>query len=417
METIISLVILLILLLGSAFFSGSETALFSLPHTKLLAYESSKDSRKRLIARLLKKPKDLLVTVFMMNVLINILFQNVVSGLAGPEASWLYKVVLPFAVLLICGEIIPKYIGLQQNVRFAEFTAPLTNFFQNLLKPIRRVTVAITVPISNALFFYLRKEQSISRDELKLVLKKSEEVGVLEKDESELVWGYLNLQDASVWEVMRPREEIIYYDITEPLTKLMHLFTDQQCTRIPVCEGDLQNMLGIISARRFFINRPELEAQTITLRSCLAKATYVPESTQAKVLLRRMDLDDQEIALVVDEYGAISGLITYEDLVEVVVGKIVDMRDKKQLYTRSGPNEIITNSTLGLDDFNELFDVELNSENGMKTIGGWLIERHGNIPKSGTEFDEAGFHFRILSADNTRIKQLHIRKTGKGSAA
>lgn len=414
MESIISIIILLILLIAGAFFSGSETALFSLPHTKVHAYSLSKDKRKQLVAHLLKKPKDLLVTVFMLNVLMNILFQNVVSSTVGPDASWIYKVVIPFVIVLIFSEIIPKYIGLQQNVRFAELTAPITNFFQTILRPIRRLTVAVTVPISNALFFYLRKEESISRDELKHVLKKSEEVGVLQKDESELVWGYLNLQDASVWEVMRPREEIIYYDINEPLTKLMHLFTDQQCTRIPVCEGDLQNMLGIISARRFFIHRPELEAQTITLRSCLVKPTYVPESTQAKVLLRRMDLDDQEIALVVDEYGAISGLITYEDLVEVVVGKIVDMRDKKELYTRSGPNEIIANSTLELDDFNELFDSDLSSENGMKTIGGWLIERYGNIPKSGVQLDEAGFHFRVLSADKTRIRQLQIRKLIKG---
>lgn len=330
MEYILPLTALFILLLGSAYFSGSETALFSLPHTKVNAFSASKDWRKQTIAHLLKKPRDLLVTVFMMNVLTNILFQNVLSSMFGPEGSWMYKVVLPFVILLTLGEIIPKYIGMQQNVKIAQQTAPIINFFQNLLAPIRRVTVAVTAPISHALFFYLKKEDSISRDELKHALSKSEELGVLQKDESELVWGYLDLQEDSVWDVMRPREDIIYYDINEPFSKLVHLFIDQQCSRIPVCEGDLQNMLGIISAKQFFIHSPDLEAKRMTLRSCLAKPTYVPESTQAKVLLRRMDLEDQEMALVVDEYGAISGLITYEDLVEVVVGQIADMRDKEK---------------------------------------------------------------------------------------
>lgn len=414
MESIFAFSIIIFLLLCSCFFSGSETALFSLPHTKVIGYTNSSDKRKQLVAHLLQRPRDLLVTVFMLNVLVNILFQNVISSLSGQDASWMFKVVLPFLLLLIFGEIIPKYIGLQQNVRVALWTAPLVSFVQNLIAPIRRLTVAVTAPISNALFFYLRKEDSISREELKLVLKKSEEHGVLQRDESEFVWGYLNLQDASVWEVMRPRDDIIFYDINEPLTKLTHLFVDQQCSRIPVCEGDLQNMLGIISAKRFFIHEPDLVSKKITLRSCLAKPTYVPESTQAKVLLRRMDLEDQEMALVVDEYGGITGLITYEDLVEVVVGQIVDMRDKNQQYTRSGPNEIIANSILELQDFNELFDTNLSSAAGMKTIGGWLIEKMGNIPKTGVQYEEENLIFQVLSSDATRIRQLLIRKLPKG---
>ncbi len=416
MESVVYSVAIIVLLIGSGFFSSSEIALFSLPHAKINTYAVSKDKRKRLVAHLLKKPRDLLVTIFMLNVLVNILLQNVISSLYGPDASWLFKVGLPFLLLLIFGEIIPKTIGMQQNVRLAAFTAPLINFFQDILTPIRRITIAVTAPISHALFFYLRKEESISRDELKLVLKKSEEKGVLKKDESELVWGYLNLQDASVHEVMRPRDEILFYDINEPLSKLTHLLTDQECTRIPVCDGDMQNMLGIISAERYFIHRPELESSKTTIRDYLSKPTYVPESTQAKILLRRMDLDNQEIALVVDEYGAISGLITYEDLVEVVVGKIADMRDTKELYTRSSETEIITSSTLELVEFNALFDCNLFSENGMKTIGGWLIEKMGSIPKSGAQYEGSGFYFQVLSADQTKIRQLYIRKQMKGGS-
>lgn len=414
MELLPAILLIGFLILSSAFFSSSEIALFSLPHSKVLAYQTSRDKRKQLIAHLLKKPRDLLVTVFMLNVLVNILLQNVISSLAGPNASWMLKVVLPFIILLIFGEIIPKTIGLQYNTSLASFTAPLIAFFQKIISPIRRITIAITAPVSHALFFYLRKEDSISRDELKLVLRKSEEVGVLQKDESELIWGYLSFQDASVREVMRPREEILFFDISEPLSKLTHLLMDQQCTRIPVCDGDLQKVVGIISAENFFIHKPQLEINPKKLPRYLSKPFYVPESTQAKHLLKRMDLDNQELALVVDEYGAISGLITYEDLVEVVVGKIADMRDIKKLYTRSSESEIITNSTLEIAEFNEIFDCNLESENGMQTIGGWLTERLGTIPKTGVQCEMDGFFFQVLAADNTRIKQLYIRKLTKG---
>lgn len=241
------------------------------------------------------------------------------------------------------------------------------------------------------------------------VLKTSQEHGVLDPDEADFVCGYLQLQEASVNEVARPREEIIYYDVMEPISKLTHLFVDEECSRIPVCDKNLDNIIGIITAKQFFLHRHNVSSGK-DLLPILTKPFYVPENTSAKMLLRRLDEKRQLLAIVVDEYGSISGLITREDLVEVVIGQISDRRDQKSLYTRSGKNEIIASGKLELEEFNEIFNVELVSPGNMATIGGWLTEKLGEIPKSGRKYEFENFLFQILSASPSLIKRLYIRK-------
>lgn len=409
MDVLFPLVLLFILTFLSGYFSATETALFSLPSSKVKTFALSKELRKQTIASLLSRPRDLLVTVFILNTLVNILLQNVSSAAFGEAGGWMFKVAIPFAVTLVLGEIIPKYIGIQNNMALSIATAPTINFIQNLIGPIRRLTIAITAPISRILFFFLKKNESISKEELRHVMKTSEEHGVLDEEEAELVWGYLNLQDSDVREVMRPREEILYYNIKEPLSKLTYLIADQHCSRLPVCNDTIDEMLGIISAKEYFLKK-ESVYQPEDLVRYLAKPYYVPENTPAPLLLRRLEEKGQEIALVVDEYGSVSGLITYEDLVEVVVGNISDKRDTKSLFTKAGENEIIASGKMELSDFNDFFGVDLESPNNMVTIGGWLTETMGEIPKSGQQFESHGFFFQVLSSDATRIKRLYIRK-------
>lgn len=412
METAIYIAAIIILILCSGYFSGSEAALFSLPSTRIKAYQTDPNPRKRLVANLLLRPRDLLVTVFMLNTVVNILLQNVASNLFGDIASWALKVGVPLALTLVFGEILPKYIGLQNNIAFSYLVAPVINFLQNVLKPIRQATIAVTTPISRAMFFFLKKEPEISKEELEHILKTSEEHGIFNADEGELISGYLYLQDAQVWEMMWPREDILYYNIQEPLTKLTYLLIDQECSRIPVCDEELDKVIGIISAKQYFLHRNKLKTPK-DLLPILSKPFYIPESTPARMLLRRFSEQDQVLALVVDEYGSITGLITREDLMEAVIGEIVDRRDQASLYTKAGENEIIASGKMELDEFNEHFGVSLESESNMVTIGGWLIEHLGEIPKSGNKFELQGFLFQILASTPSRIRRLYIRKLKK----
>lgn len=409
MELISLLILLVLLLVASAYFSASETALFSLPSTKLKAYETSTDPIRNLISRLLSRPQELLVTVFMLNTLVNILLQNVISAMFGEEASWILKIGVPLFLMLFLGEIIPKYIGIRVNDTLSIKVAPSIDFFHRVLKPLRRLVVEATAPVSRLMFFYLKPEKEITKQELKHVLHTSQKHGVLQQDEAELIWGYINLQDATVKEHMRPREDILFYDIEEPLSKLIYLFTDLQCARIPVYEQSPDTILGIISARQFFLHQHTIQTPN-DLKHHLSKPLYVPETTLASSLLRRFEENKQVIALVINEYGSLTGLISREDLFEVVVGDIADIRDTKALYTKAGAKEIIASGRMELSEFNEYFNVDLQSETNMITLGGWLVERFGDIPHTGTQYKADGFFFQILASDPNRVRRVYARK-------
>lgn len=403
-------IILLILLTFSAgFFSSTETAFFSLPATKIKAWLHSTDNRKQLVAKLLIKPRDLLVTVFMLNTLSNILLQNSASSMFGRGASWTLKIGVPFILMLLFGEIIPKYIGIQNNISLACASAPIISFFQDLLTPVRKTIIMLTEPISRFLFFFLKKEESLSEKEIQYLLLESEKSGLLKSEEAKLVEGYLNLQNATIQEVMRPKEDILFYNIEDPISKLVYLLVDQQCSRIPVCKDKLDHLYGIISAKTFFLHQNEIN-KTSKILPFLSKPLYVPEHTKAPILLLRFNQKKEEMAIIVDEYGSISGLITYEDLNELVVGEIHDLRDQKKLYTHQGDDTIIAHAKLDLSIVNEIFKSELKSHSNMVTIAGFLIEKLGEIPKTGEKHKIDGFHFQILSAEPNRIKRIYIKK-------
>jgi len=409
MELTFEIAFLIFLTVMSGYFSGSETALFSLSNTKLRAYALDSDARKQQIASLLKRPQDMLVTVFMLNTLVNILLQNVASNMFGNLASWGLKVGVPLIITLIAGEMIPKSFGMQYNVAISYWVAPSITFLQNLLAPIRYLIVAITTPISRMLFFFLKKEETISREELLHVLKTSEELEVLHQEELDLVCGYLDLQDATVNELMRPRQDVLFYATDEPLSCLEHLFVDQKCSRIPVCNGALEDVVGIITATEYFTHSASIKSSKDLLRH-LERPLYTPENSLARVALRRLEEQHQTISLVVDEYGSISGLIAREDILEVVIGQIKDLRDYKPLYSRQSDKEIIAEGKLEIDEFNEVFHSDLESEHNMVTIGGWITEQIGDIPKSGTKLKTAEFFFHVLAVDNNRIKRVYVRK-------
>jgi putative hemolysin len=404
--------ILALLLFFSGLFSASETALFSLSSLKVKTYKQDKDPRKQLIAQLLSSPRDLLVTIIMLNVAVNILIQNVSASLFKEASNWALNVGVPLALTLILGEVIPKSIGLVNNAKIAYRVAPFMQFLQRLLLPIRRVLVTMTNYISRVLFFFLRKEQEISIDELQHALRTSRKFGVLNEDEAELVRGYLALQESTVKERMRPREEVLFFDMDEPLSRLIHIFVDQECSRIPVCDKGLDKIIGIVTSRLFFLHREAIH-NSEDLKTILEKPFFVPESVPAKILLRQFYDRQESFAIVVDEYGSVSGIVALEDLVETVIGEIADRRDEKNLYTLSGEDVIIASGKMELAELEKIFDTSFQTENNMVTIGGYLTEKMGDIPKSGSKYTTEEFLFHVLAAEPTRVRRVYIRRLRK----
>ncbi len=401
-----------LLILASAFLSGSETALFSLSPLTIKSYKSSHIPRLNLIASLMSNPRRVLVTILMLNILANILIQNTVSAIFDEFQGWTLKIVVPLALTLFFGELLPKSLSLPNHTAVAYYVSPVVWFAMRLFALVREPLTKATNLISRVLFFFMREEKEIFSEELRLVLKTSEERGILMPIEAELIGGVLDLQHCHVKELMRPREEVLYYDIQEPLSQLIERFVDQKITRVPVCDGDLEKVLGVLTAKQYFFHRDKIQNPK-DLIPILKKPYYIPESTLGWTTLRNLRERGISLALVVNEYGSISGLITQEDLVEVVVGDIADARDLKSLYTRSSEDVIIASGKLELSEFEDIFGIPLKSSESIVTLGGWLIEQLGDIPTTGAKYATDDFLFYVLAAEPNRIRRLYVRRLKK----
>jgi magnesium and cobalt exporter, CNNM family len=400
---------LVIYTLASAFFSASETALFSLTPMQVRSYRRQPDRRRRLIAELLATPRGLLFTVLMMNVLVNLLVQNTASSLFNSFPGWILKVGFPLVLTLLFGEIIPKSIALPNNERIAYAVAPTISFVYRVLAPVRRAVTHVASYLSRFMFFFLHREREISHEELQHALDLSEQHGVLSREEAELVSGFMRIHTVAVRDLMWPRADILFYDINLPLSKLLHLFVEEEVSRVPVCDHHVENILGVMEADTYFLHRDQIH-ETGDLKRFLKKPFYVPETMEARDLLRRFGDREEALAIVVDEYGSISGLIAREDLVEVIVGEIVDRRDVAALYTRASRDVVIASGKLELEEFNTLFDEPLPIAPGCVTLGGWLTQRLGRIPIAGEKVVTEHYLFHVLAAEPNRVRRLYVRR-------
>jgi putative hemolysin len=408
---IIFLVIALVVLLGiSAYSSASETSLFSLSSMKVRAFQQGRDPRGRIVAKLLSCSRKLLVTILIVNVFVNILVQNVVSSIFGSLSGWFYTVGIPLILSLVFGEVIPKALAISNNTRIALSISRSLYIIEKLLTPIRFILVPVTSAVSRFTYFFLKYRTPVSHEELKHALSTSKEFGHLNQSEAKLLRGFLNLEDDVVKEIMCPRQDILYYNLADPLDALHTLFVDKECSRVPVCRGDLEEMVGIVSATDYFVNKRSILDEGKLERYC-TKSFYIPESTTCRRVLSLLYERGDSMAIIVDEYGAISGLVTNEDLEEVVVGQITDpRRDEESHYVTAGEGVVIASGKLELAEFEEIFDSHLESPNNMATIGGWLTEMMGDIPKEGEKYETDEFLFHVLSSDQTKVVRVYIRK-------
>lgn len=402
-------ILLCVFVMCSAILSGSETALFSLSSFTVQEYKTSKDVKKNIISSLLRRPMDLLVTIMMLNVLFNILVQNTVSGLFSNTNNLLLSVGVPLVITLVFGEIFPKSIAMIHNKAIAYRMAPFLQKISNFLGPIRKILTKITFTVSRLLFFFLKKEERVTLDELYSILKQSKKEGIVHTDESDLIEGYLDLRSSIAKELMRPRDEILYYDMEKPLSELVHLFVDQECSKLPICSNDLQEIKGILTIEQYFFCRDQIK-DVKDLEKRLKKPFYVPESMNGWALLITLRNHHEDMALVVDEYGSISGLVTQEDLIESVIGEIEDKRDSTSQYTVSGDDVIIASGKLEIDELEDIFSVSFPRTSNVVTIGGWLTEQLGDIPTAGTKYVTDDFLFYVLAAEPNRVRRVYIRK-------
>jgi putative hemolysin len=418
--------ILVLLLIGSALASGSEVAFFSLTNEEIASLQDSESKRGRQVANLLSNPKKLLSTILILNNLINIgivtLTTFVSWSLFGMNATGIIVILvqtvgITFAIVFF-GEIVPKVYANQSRIPFALTLAPILSFFSSLLKPVSWLLMAFSNLIEKRVEL---KGYSLSVDELHQALKLTTED--TPNEEKDILKGIVNFGTLSVKQVMRSRMDITAIDVEMDFHELMDKINKSGYSRIPVFEETIDNILGVLYIKDLlpFIERDE----NFAWRDLIRKSFFVPETKKVDVLLKDFQKMRVHMAIVVDEYGGTSGLVTLEDLIEEIIGEINDeFDDTNDIFFQELDNDtFIFEGKVSLNDFCKKLELDSQIFEEVKgeseSLGGLLLELNSKLPKNGTKIKFEDFEFTVLSVDARKIKKVkvHLSNGEKDSSA
>ncbi|MFQ6610052.1 MAG: hemolysin family protein [Fidelibacterota bacterium] len=407
--TILAYIILLVvLLILSGFFSGTETALFNLrTHRENIHHD---------IAKMLKAPRRLLVSLLTGNTIVNVLMAAFAALLASKFASQLQlpeyaivltEVILITVVVVIFGEIIPKIIAIRKSNDYVRYARLPLKFFSYVLYPLSGVLHGITKIILKIL--PIKKERIFdSEEELKILTQVSEEQGTLQTEESEMIQSIYEFHKKSVHEVMTPRVDMVALSSKSSLQDVIDLIREKQFSKIPIYKENIDDIKGILFAKDLI---PFLSAEDPgILLTALARTPYfVPESKELDELLSEFREKKTSIAIVVDEWGGTSGLVTLEDVVEEVIGELIDPYDKDNPKIKKQKDGIIlVDAKMGIYDIEEETGIEFPTERDYDTLGGFIIQEMKDFSKPGDKIQYAGQEFTVIKVDGSRIEQVKI---------
>ncbi|MFC1595746.1 hemolysin family protein [Candidatus Margulisiibacteriota bacterium] len=412
------LFILLVLLAGSAFFSGSETSLTTLGKAKLKSLINKGNKTADILDKLLDKPGRLLATVLVGNNLVNIAFTVVATTILlkylekyisfGFVSSTLVITLILSFVVLVFGEIIPKMLALSKTEKFAFFVARPIYWMEIILRPFVVVANGLArLLVRMAGVKTLEKGQFITEEELKTMIEIGREEGVLEEDEKQMLTGVIDLGETIVRQIMTPRVDMAYIDVNTPIEEIINLITQKGHSRLPVYEEKRDNIIGILYAKDLL---KVSQGTELRIRNLLRPVQFVPETKKIDDLLKKMRTKRSHIAIVIDEHGGVSGLVTIEDILEEIVGEITDEYDEVE-----GPSLLALDDTsylvdagTNVYDLNEEVSITIPEHENYDTVGGFMAHELGEIPKVGDKITYENFDLEVTQAKKQRILQLKL---------
>jgi CBS domain containing-hemolysin-like protein len=409
----IEIVIIVIALILAATAASAETSLTSISRVRLRQLVEQKNRRAVVIERLHRDPNAYLSTVLIVNTVAIIVASSAATLLAlhlyhEQVAEWLVSLILSLVVLIAC-EITPKTLALQRAERVALRLAPLVAGATLVMRPIVYVLTAVTRLILRLLGGKAEvRGPFVTEEELKMLVTVGEEEGVLEEEEREMIHGIFEMGDMSVREVMVPRTDLVAIEANEPMEKAVDLVTKHGHTRIPVYEGNIDHIVGVLYAKDLL--RAVVRGEKKTLREIARKPYFTPESNKVQDVLRDLRKNRVHMAIVVDEYGGTAGAVTIEDILEEIVGPIHDEYDigEEDEIQFISPNEVVLDGRVSVDDVNELLKLNIAADN-YDTIGGYVQNQLGATPKVGATLKLGNAQLRVEQVQGSRIKKVRIR--------
>jgi CBS domain containing-hemolysin-like protein len=392
------------LVLLSGFFSGSETALFSIAPLRLREMSRSGNARERAVARAMERPRDTLVTILVGNMVVNILASALGTvaavGMLGAGAGVAVATTVMTLLILVGGEIAPKTVAYRHAEPIARVVARPLLLLGRLLTPVRKPLLLLTDAVLGGEH---RPDDRVDLEEVEAMLRMAHAEGEVETHERDLVRGVLELGSSPLEGVMTPRTEIFSLPSETPVADARGRVRESGFSKVPVASEEPDEMKGFVTARDLLLARADA-----TLGAIARPVRYVPEVKPALELLDEFRESGARLAMVVDEHGHLAGLVTLTDLLEEVSGEMVEHGDlHKVAYRKTGPRHVAIPGRMEIRFFNEEFGTELEAEDA-ETMAGLLLERTGRIPAVGEEFTVDGAGFRVLERKPNRIVSLEI---------
>jgi len=420
---ITSIIILIVLLTCSALISGAEVALFSLTKTHLNEGLENKSASMQIIAKLLERPKKLLATILVANNFINIavvlLFayigETLFNGISNSLFRFLIEVVSATFLILLFGEIIPKIYASRNSVKFSSFIARPLQVLDVIFSPLSLPMRYVTIKIHNK---FGKQRSNLSVDQLSQALELTNDEDTT-KEEQKLLQGIVSFGNTDTKQVMRPRMDLFALSINTPYETIIKEIIDNGYSRIPVYEESIDTIIGVLYVKDLL---PHLNKKTFDWTTILREPFFVPENKKLDDLMVEFQTKKVHLAVVVDEYGGTSGLVSLEDIIEEIVGDISDEYDDDDLvYTKLDNNNFSFEGKTPLKDVYKIVGIEndvdyFESRKGeAETLAGFVLEISGGFPRIGSKINFENYVFTVEALERKRIKQIKLTLLDKNT--
>ena len=412
MGTSTYVIILVILVILSAYFYATETAFSSLNKTKVKTLAEKDDKKAILVLKLVDKYDKLISTILIGNNIVNIAASSIATMMFvkhfGDIGATISTAVLT-VMILIFGEISPKSTAKDCPEKFAMFSAPFINLLSILLAPLNFLFSCWKKLLSKV--FRLEADTKMSQEELLMLVEEVQQDGSIDESEGDLLKNAIEFTEQEAEDILTHRVDLEAVSVDATKEEIAQVFYDTKFSRILVYEDSIDNIIGVIHQKDFYT---ATGITTQNIREVISPVVYVMKNEKISPLLRQLQKAKSHIAVVLDEYGGTYGIVTMEDILEELVGEIWDEHDDviEEITEVSADTHRVDAST-ALDEFCEFFDVETESE--MISLGGWVAEQLGKVPEEGDCFQYDNLEIRVLSVDTHRVEEIEIHQLPKAS--
>lgn len=419
-------IFLFFLILLNAFFSASEMAIVSLNKNKILHLANEGNEKAKLLLKLLSEPSKLLATIQIGITLAGFLASaSAATTISAPLAKLLEKVNVPASnevsllivtillsyITLVFGELFPKRVALQNAQSIAMFAVRPILFVSTIALPfIKILTCSTNILVKIFGIKTDNLEEKISEEEIRMMINVGEENGVINETEKDMIDGIFEFDNTLAKEIMTPRTNVFALDINTPIEELIDKVIEERYSRIPIYEDEIDDIIGVLYMKDMLSGIRECNLTEVSIRALLRQPYFVPETKNIDTLFKELQNSNNYMALLIDEYGGFSGVVTMEDLIEEVMGNIFDEYDENNVYIKKvDANTYLVNGLVSIDDINDVLDINLPTDNA-DTISGFVIDILGAIPKEDEEhtIEYENIVFKVEKIVEKRIEQLKI---------